>query len=754
MNKEISCNNFIGLLDFLRKHYGDDGVQQVVDGLVDNTEYLIANKDDPSKITPVQEHHLNDSAYWVSNEFSLALLANVKKVVTGANPLFTAGEGAVFEQLSKSILFISRVIGPKMISKRATKVNARFNRTKDVRLVDLSDHSATFELHYYPNFRVTKDVCNWNRGIYSSVAKVSGATSVKCEEVKCVVNGDECCAFSLKWKKPNPIKQTIQWLMKSSITDLIADYELTIKDRDQLIERLSRSEKRFRDLVENINELIYAVDQNGTVTYASPAVKRLGGYEPSEITGKNFLDFVFEEDIPFVMERFQAILNLKTLEPVEFRILEKSGATRWVNTSSRPVLENETVVGLQGVMSDLTALKESEKEKKSLVEKLARSQKMEALGLLAGGVAHDLNNVLSGIVSYPDLLLMDLPEDSPMRKPIATIRDSGKKAAAVVQDLLTLARRGVTDTDVINLNDIVSEYLKSPEHETLKNLHPGADIETHLDDNLLNIKGSAVHLKNTVMNLISNAAEALPLGGNIIISTENRYVDRPTKGYDIVSEGDFVVLKVADNGTGIAGNDLKRIFEPFYTKKALKRSGTGLGMAVVWGTVQDHHGHLDVESTEGKGTTFELIFPIVREPLTGKTPSIPLEDYMGSGEAILIVDDVKAQREIAADMLTRLGYAVTVVSSGEDSVEHLKKNSADLILLDMIMDPGIDGLETYRRILESNPGQKAIIASGFSETEQVKEARNLGAGAYIKKPYTLEKIGMSVKQELIKAKTK
>ncbi|MBW1842621.1 MAG: response regulator, partial [Deltaproteobacteria bacterium] len=411
-------------------------------------------------------------------------------------------------------------------------------------------------------------------------------------------------------------------------------------------------------------------------------------------------------------------------------------------------------VGLQGVMSDLTALKTSEKEKKSLEEKLARSQKMKALGLLAGGVAHDLNNVLSGIVSYPDLLLMDLPEDSPLRKPLETIQDSGKKAAAIVQDLLTLARRGVTDTDVINLNDIVSDYLKSPEHETLKNHHPGADIEKDLLENLLNIRGSTVHMKTALMNLITNAAEALPHGGKITISTENRYVDRPIKGYDTVSEGDFVVLKVADNGTGIADDDLKRIFEPFYTKKVMGRSGTGLGMAVVWGTVQDHFGYIDIESTEGKGTTFELFFPVVREPVTGKKISIPLEDYMGSGKTILLVDDVKAQREIAADMLNRLGYAVTAVSSGEEAVEHLKKDSADLILLDMIMDPGIGGLETYRRILELNPGQKAIIASGFSETEQVKEALNLGAGAYIKKPYTLEKIGMAVKNELIKVKPK
>ncbi|MBW1841848.1 MAG: PAS domain S-box protein, partial [Deltaproteobacteria bacterium] len=364
MNKEISCNNFIGLLGFLRRHYGDDGVRQVIKGLVDNDQYLIADKDEPSKVMTVQEHHLNDSAYWVSNAFSLALFANVKKVVPGKDPLFTAGEGAVTERLSKSILFIGRIFGPKLLSKQVPKLNARFNKTKDVILADLTEYSSTFEFHYYPNFRVTKDICNWNRGIYSSSAKLSGATNVTCQEIKCVVDGDECCAFKLNWNKPGLTKQIIQRFMKSGIKDLIADYELTIKDRDQLIERLSRSEKRFRDLVENINELIYAVDLYGTITYVSPAVKHLGGYDPSEIVGKNFLDLVYEEDLPVVMKRFQEILDLKRLEPVDFRVIEKSGGLRWVNTSSKLVFETDTDVGLQAVMSDLTALKTSEKEKK------------------------------------------------------------------------------------------------------------------------------------------------------------------------------------------------------------------------------------------------------------------------------------------------------------------------------------------------------------------------------------------------------
>ncbi len=405
---------------------------------------------------------------------------------------------------------------------------------------------------------------------------------------------------------------------------------------------------------------------------------------------------------------------------------------------------------LIGSLRDIYIRKQAEKERKDLEEKVARLQKMEALGLLAGGVAHDLNNVLSGMVGYPDLLLMELAEDSPLRKPILTMQSSGQKAADIVQDLLTLARRGVITSDVLNLNDIIKDYLSSPEHERLKAFHANIQIDTNLDRELLNIKGSLTHLRKTVMNLVSNAAEAQVAGGKISLTTKNQYIDRPLKGYDNIQEGDYVILKVSDNGIGIQAEELNRIFEPFYTKKVMGRSGTGLGMAVVWGTVQDHRGYIDIESKEGQGTTFYLYFPVTRDRIVEKKTVIPVESYMGTGQSILIVDDVRDQRELAFSMLTKLGYSANTVSSGEAAIEYLKNNSTALVILDMIMDPGIDGLDTYKQILQLHSKQKAIIASGFSETKRAKEAQKLGAGQYVKKPYTLEKLGLAVKKELEK----
>jgi signal transduction histidine kinase len=392
----------------------------------------------------------------------------------------------------------------------------------------------------------------------------------------------------------------------------------------------------------------------------------------------------------------------------------------------------------------------AEQSKKELEEKLVRSQKMEALGLLAGEVAHDLNNVLSGIVSYPDLLLMELPKNSALSEPIQSIRDAGMRAASIVQDLLTMARRSVTDLQVLNLNQVISDYLNSPEYEKLMKDYRHIPVVSDLEPDLLNIKGSEVHLKKTVMNLVTNAAEAQPEGGIITIHTHNRYVDRPINGYETVMEGDYAVLSVEDKGIGIAQEDLMKIFEPFYTRKRMGRSGTGLGMAIAWGTVQDHHGYIDVQSIEGKGTVFDLYFPIVREEIGASGGAPNLEEFKGNGEVVMIVDDIKDQRQIASLMLKRLGYRVITSASGEEAVEYLKNHAVDILLLDMIMEPGIDGLETYQRIIRLHPGMKAVIASGYAETDRVRRALELGVGHYVKKPYTMQKIGSAIKAELQK----
>jgi CheY-like chemotaxis protein len=289
---------------------------------------------------------------------------------------------------------------------------------------------------------------------------------------------------------------------------------------------------------------------------------------------------------------------------------------------------------------------------------------------------------------------------------------------------------------------VIAACLASPEFERLRSRHPRVAFRHAPGEDLLNVKGSAVHLGKTVMNLLANAAEAIAGTGEVVIATENRYLDRQMRGYDEIHGGEYAVLRVSDTGRG-------KIFEPFYTKKVMGRhSGTGLGLAVVWGTVKDHGGYIDVESSEGEGSAFTLYLPVTREAMAAEEEPAAPETYRGRSETILVVDDVREQRELAVNMLNRLGYRAAAVAGGEAAVEYLLSKECDLLLLDMIMDPGIDGLETYRRILASHPRQKAILVSGFSETDRVREAQRLGAGAYVRKPYLIEKIGLAVRNTL------
>jgi two-component system cell cycle sensor histidine kinase/response regulator CckA len=535
-------------------------------------------------------------------------------------------------------------------------------------------------------------------------------------------------------------------------TSLILSTQVKSKTKELLNknEELRESEQRFRNVYDTAPLAFVVWDINTRVTDWNKKAEALFEWTRDEVIGNNFFDFLIpEKDRPLVKDVVNILLKGELQSHSINDNLTKDGKIITCEWNNSLLHDNDgNIIGAISLGLDITERKQIEEEKDKLQTQLQQAQRMEAIGTLAGGVAHDLNNILSGIVSYPELLLMDLPEDSPLRKPILTMQDSGKRAAAIVQDLLTLARRGVVIKEVVNLNDIINEYLKSPEHEKLKLYYSEVEIETNIESDLLNISGSSVHLSKTIMNLVSNAAEAIPDGGKIFISAENRYIDRPISGYDRIEEGDYITLVISDTGIGILPQDMERIFEPFHTKKIMGRSGTGLGMTVVWGTVKDHKGYIDVQSTEGKGSTFTLYFPATKREIAKDKALLLTEEYMGKGEVILVIDDVKGQREIAFAMLAILGYSAHTVSSGEEAVEYLKDHSVDLIVLDMIMDPGIDGLDTYKQILELHPRQKAIIASGFSETDRLKETQRLGAGSYVKKPYTLEKIGLAVKAEL------
>ncbi|WP_236888728.1 ATP-binding protein [Desulfoluna limicola] len=516
--------------------------------------------------------------------------------------------------------------------------------------------------------------------------------------------------------------------------------------------KLKESEERFRQLAENITEVFWIRSLDWKeVHYVSPAYETHWGYRCEDVYADPFswLEHVMEED----RENVESCLRTMACEahPVvfpEFQARWADGSVRWIEVRWFPIVDDDGVPSrIAGIARDITRHKESERVIKESQERTSRMKRMEALGVMASGIAHDLNNILSAIVGYPDLILLDLPEESSMVRPLKMIKQSGERAADIVTDLLTVARGVAVDKDVHSLNLSIREYVASAEFRKLEHLHPDVAYTLDLEEALLNARYSPSHIRKSIMNLVTNASEAIEGAGEVTISTRNIYLDRPLSGYEDVSRGEYAVITVQDTGSGISPEDLERIFEPFYSRKVLGRSGSGLGLSVVWNTVRDHGGYINVTSGEA-GTAFDIYLPVTRDESTSLVETGATLDLKGGGESILVIDDEPHQREIACRMLASLGYTPQAVKSGEEAVEYLKRVKVDLLLLDMVMYPGMGGGEAYKKALDVAPGQRAVIASGYADSEAVKEAQRLGAGPYIRKPYTLERIGIAIKEEL------
>lgn len=425
-------------------------------------------------------------------------------------------------------------------------------------------------------------------------------------------------------------------------------------------------------------------------------------------------------------------------------------ATESIEMDPNKVKFNEFKNMANATNSMLEKRKEAETKLLKIEESLRQSQKMKSIGLMAGGVAHDLNNILSGIVGYPELLLNNLPKNSELRKPIIAIQESGQRASMVVADLLTVARGAATTRELCDLNTLIIEYLKSPECLSLKSLHPDITYQFHRKAEDAPILCSPVHVKKSIMNLVLNANEAIGDSGKVILSTEKLHIDSTQSTEFGVAEGPYIVLTITDTGPGISETDREHIFEPFYTKKTMGRSGTGLGLTVVWNTMEDHLGKVTVERKEGR-TSFQLYFPFNEEAEVAQHEVRHSEKITGNGERILVIDDEPNLRDLGCQMLQNLGYTVESVTSGEQAVAFVKKQKVDLLLIDMLMGRGMNGRQTYEEIIKIHPGQKAIIVSGFAVNDEVEAALELGVSLYIKKPFSMNQLGLAVKDALKKA---
>jgi PAS domain S-box-containing protein len=558
------------------------------------------------------------------------------------------------------------------------------------------------------------------------------------------------CTFIDKNGKEHEVLNTVALITESnkSIVSL-----LDITEIKQISQALIQSEERYKRMTESIQDGLTLIE-NGRIVYVNSHLSRITGYSREEILSMNFEDFIIPEE----RERYNIIVkdsikNSKLPPEFESEIIRKDGTQRYIRNRYSFDKTGGNVLGLFIITTDIT-------EKIKMDERLRKTEALESLGNLAGGVAHDLNNKLGPMVGYPDILLIHIKriieknkipqsEFLKLEKGINTMKKAAQESADEVQDLLTLARRIQYSLIPTDLNDIVKSIVESPAFLIRKQKNENIVLNIDLKPELMNIKGSETHLNKVMMNIIMNAFDAMPNGGKLSIITDNEYIDKPINAYDdLIPVNEYVTLVIEDTGSGIKPEYLQKIFEPFFTKKTMKQgSGTGLGLAIVYGIVKDHNGFITLKSEYGIGTSFKLYFPATREKI--KTTQ-DLDEIPGGNEFILIVDDDESQREIASQILQTLGYKTHAVKNGRESLTFLADNRADLVLLDMIMEEDFDGLVTYSEILKIRPDQKSVIVSGFSENTRVKEAQKLGVGAFLRKPYTMEKIALVIRSVLDK----
>jgi len=522
---------------------------------------------------------------------------------------------------------------------------------------------------------------------------------------------------------------------------------------------LLESEARYQDLFDNAPDMYFLVDERGTVLTVNRQGALQLGYTVDELVGEPVSRVIHAADLEVVRQQLKVAFERPgEVRRLEFRKVAKDGRVMFVSERVSVQARADGVRTARVICRDITDQRRTENRERELQQRLARNERMESLVVLAGGVAHDLNNIIWPLLIYPEMLREKFPEGSREREDVLEIKKSAQRAANVIRDLLTLGRRGRYEMEPLDINDVVRSYLRTPSHEDLGRSYKEVEVRFEPCEKPRAILGSEDHLLKAVMNLVINAFEAMSHGGTLRIATASAHFDRAVEAYEVIPPGDYVVLRVSDTGVGIAEEDRGRVFEPFFTKKKMGRSGSGLGLSVVYGVVKDHHGFVDLESEMPQGTSFNLFFPVapasvVRVPANGR--------LAGGTERILVVDDVEVQRALTVRALEAVGYRCAAVANGREAVRLVQDLAArqppappfDLALMDMILDEDFDGLDTYRELLRLQPGLKCIVVSGFSETSRVRDALSLGAWQYLGKPFTQEALCRAVREELDRART-
>jgi PAS domain S-box-containing protein len=535
-------------------------------------------------------------------------------------------------------------------------------------------------------------------------------------------------------------QQQLEHMVHERTAELAAANQLLqreISERQRTDAALRASEEQYRHLVENINDVIYATDAQGVFTYLSPAVEAHSGYTPAELIGHVFIDYVYQEDRPHILQKFKKLLA-GHLEPSEYRVVTKAGAIRWIRSSSRCIHHGDQVVGVQGAYIDIT-------EKRGLEEQLRQTHKMEALGTLAGGIAHDFNNILGIILGNTELALLDRPEGQPTRHALEQIHQAGLRAQALVRQILSFSRNTTQELQPCHLGPIVQESLA-----LMRAVIPTTiDLRLEMTATADVVLADPAQIQQVMMNLVMNAAQAMEYTGGVLeVSLVDLTLDERAAQHYELKPGSYVQLTVRDTGGGIAPAIMGRIFDPYFTTKEVGK-GTGMGLAVVHGIVTHHGGAISVQSVLDHGASFQVYLP-VREakPLPASPP--PTVSPSSGQECILFIDDEQALVSMGKAFLERLGYdVVTETSSTEALALFIRQpDRFDLVITDMTM-PGMTGDRLARELRRLRPDIRIILCTGFSHHLN-EEAKAIGIDAFLMKPFVLRELAETVRTVLHK----
>ena len=513
-------------------------------------------------------------------------------------------------------------------------------------------------------------------------------------------------------------------LILSGLSNALRKAEEENKFRKQAEQAIISSEKYFRALIENSQDIITVLDPDGNINFESPSNERLLGYASEELIGQNIFNFIFPEDREVALDMIHQCLNEpREYHTAEFRIKHKDDSERHLDVIGQSLLHSE----VNGVILNLRDIT----EKKIMERQFRQVEKMESIGRLAGGVVHDFNNILSTILGYSDILLSDMDENDPNRESVEVISNAGKQAAILTRKLLAFSRKQLLSKEVVYLNEIIKEFLKI----LSKILGNDINLITHLNAETDIIEADPVQIEQILMNLTINAKDAMKGKGDIVIETKEIEFTKDYLGSHIgLSPGKYIMLAVTDTGSGISKEIIDRIFEPFFTTKAIDK-GTGLGLATVYGITKQHKGEIYVYSEKGKGTTFKIYLPIFEEQINKNLLHHKKVSLKRGTETILIVDNEESIRNSIIQTLTPLGYKCLEASNAQLALKIFENNhnSIDLILTDVEM-PDMKGDELVKEIKSKNIKCGVVYMSGYTEKTHINKEIKGNGKPYLSKP--------------------